>query len=147
MSSLLAEPAVRVFAFWYLILVLKMLAVVVATSLARFRTGTFATPEDYAAQGVTAPQGATTSPEVERVRRCLQNDLENILPFFGVGLIYASTGPSLTLARIYFAGFAVARIAHTVAYLRGMQPHRTIAFGVAQLFLLLMLVTALWTVL
>ena|SRR5215472_6918754 len=145
MPSLLAQPAVRSFAFWYLILVIKMLVVVVMTSLARIRSGTFATPEDYRFQGVEKI-ATEPNPDVERARRALQNDLENILPFFGVGLIYALTAPSLLLARIYFAGFAVARIVHTIAYLRGMQPHRSIAFLVAQVFLVLMIVGALWRV-
>ena len=146
MHSLLAQPAMRSFAFWYLILVVKMLIVIVMTSLARIRSGTFATPEDYKFQGVEKV-ATEPNPDVERARRALQNDLENILPFFGVGLIYALSEPSLLFARIYFGGFALARIAHTIAYVRGMQPHRTIAFAVGQILLVLMVVTTLWKVL
>ena len=146
MRSLLDQPALRTFAFWYLILVVKMLVVVVMTSVARIRSGTFATPEDYKFQGVEKV-ATEPNPNVERARRALQNDLENILPFFGVGLIYALSEPSLFMARIYFAGFALARIVHTIAYLRAMQPQRTIAFAVGQIILVLMVVTTLWTVL
>ncbi len=145
--DLLAIPAVRVFAFWYLVLVIKMLVLIFRTSALRMRSGTFTSPEDYAAAGVERPATLRVDEDVERVRRALQNDLENILPFFGVGLIYALSGPSLTAARIVFAGFAVARIAHTVAYLRGLQPHRSIAFGIAMLFLAWMILAGLWAVL
>lgn len=145
--DLLAIPAVRVFAFWYLVLVIKMLVLIFRTSAVRMRSGTFTSPEDYAAAGVERPATLPIDENVERVRRALQNDLENILPFFGVGLIYALSGPSLTVARIVFAGFAVARIAHTVAYLRGLQPHRSIAFGIGMLFLAWMILAGLWAVL
>lgn len=145
--DLLAIPPVRVFAFWYLVLVIKMLVLIFRTSALRMRSGTFTSPEDYAAAGVERPATLPVDEDVERVRRALQNDLENILPFFGVGLIYALSGPSLTAARIVFAGFAVARIAHTVAYLRGLQPHRSIAFGIAMLFLAWMILAGLWAVL
>jgi uncharacterized MAPEG superfamily protein len=145
--DLLAIPAVRVFAFWYLVLVIKMLVLIFRTSVARMRSGTFGSPEDYASAGRERPATVVPNEDVERPRRALQNDLENILPFFGVGLIYALSDPSLTMARIVFAAFAVARIAHTVAYLRGLQPHRSIAFGVGTLCLAWMLLGGLWAVL
>lgn len=145
--DLLAQPAVRVFAFWYLLLVVKMLMLIFRTSAARMKTSTFATPEDYGAIGVAPPAERAPDERIERLRRALQNDLENILPFFGVGLIYALSGPSLGMARFLFAGFAIARIVHTVTYLRGMQPHRSIAFIVGMLFFVWTLLLALWSVL
>ena len=146
--NLLAQPAVRVFAFWYLVLVVKMLVLIFRTSSARLSTSTYASPEDYAAVGLAPPPVPGPPDErIERLRRALQNDLENILPFFGVGLIYALTGPSLFMARLLFAGYALARIVHSVMYVRGRQPHRSIAFGVGMLILIWMLVVALWTVL
>ncbi len=146
--DLLAQPAVRVFAFWYLLLVVKMLMLIFRISSARMKTSTFSTPEDYAAIGATAPAGPPVPDEgIERLRRALQNDLENILPFFGVGLIYALSEPSLGMARFLFAGFAISRIVHTVVYLRGLQPHRSIAFMSGMLFFLWTLVLAIWSVL
>jgi len=146
--NLLAQPAVRVFAFWYLVLVIKMLVLIFRTSSTRLSTSTYASPEDYGAVGL-APPAVPAPPDerIERLRRALQNDLENILPFFGVGLIYALSGPSLFMARLLIAGYALARIAHTVTYLRGRQPHRSIAFCVGMFCLIWMLVVALWRVL
>lgn len=146
--DLLAQPAVRVFAFWYLLLVVKMLMLIFRTSTARMKTSTFSTPEDYAAIGASAPDGPLVPDQgIERLRRALQNDLENILPFFGVGLIYALSEPSLGMARFLFAGFAISRIVHTVVYLRGLQPHRSIAFMSGMLFFLWTLLLAIWSVL
>jgi glutathione S-transferase len=146
--DLLAQPAVRVFAFWYLILVLKMLMLIFRTSATRMRLSSFASPEDYAAVGAAPAAGDGTPDErVERLRRALLNDLENILPFFGVGLIYALSGPSLGMARFLIGGFALARVAHTIFYVRGLQPHRSVAFLLGMTFLLWMLLLALWSVL
>jgi glutathione S-transferase len=146
--DLLAEPAVRVFAFWYLVLAIKMLMLIFRTSAARMKTSTYASPEDYTAVGATAPPGGAGHDDgIERLRRALQNDLENVLPFFGVGLIYAMSGPSLGMARLLFAGFALSRVAHTIFYLRGNQPHRSIAFALGMLFFVWTLLLALWSVL
>jgi glutathione S-transferase len=145
--NLLDQPAVRVFAFWYLILVIKMQVLIFRTSRARLGSSVYASPEDYAAVGLSAPATPQVDQGIERLRRALQNDLENILPFFGVGLIYALSGPSLLVARLLFGGFALARIAHSVFYVRGRQPHRSIAFIAGMVLLSWMLFVALWRVL
>ena len=80
---------------------------------------------------------------IERVRRAHRNDLENVLPFFGVGLLYLLTRPSLGAARVYFIGFLVARVLHSVFYVASLQPHRTIAFAVGGLLMLGMVVQGL----
>jgi glutathione S-transferase len=145
---LMAQPAVRVFAFWYLLLVVKMLMLIFRTSATRMRLSSFASPEDYAAITGAAPAAAAVPDErIERLRRALQNDLENILPFFGVGLIYALSGPSIGMARFLIGGFALSRIAYTIFYVRGLQPHRSIAFMLGMFFLVCMVLRALWSVL
>ena len=45
------------------------------------------------------------------------NDLENIVPFLGIGLLYSLSGPDLSTAILHFRLFVGARIYHTVAYL------------------------------
>ncbi|HEY8517866.1 MAG TPA: MAPEG family protein [Candidatus Binatia bacterium] len=145
--DVLAIPAVRVFAFWYLILAAKMLVLIFLISRARMRAGVFVSPEDYAMAGRERPLAPVPDEHIERLRRALANDVENILPFFGIGLLYALSGPSLIWARILLAGFAVARIVHTVAYVRGMQPHRSLAFVIGMVCLWWMLLVALWSVL
>ncbi len=141
METLLHNPALRLFGVTYLILVLKMVALGYATSFYRIRDKHFATPEDYRLQGLTPK--TSVNEDVERARRAHRNDLENILPYFGVGLLYALTNPSITAARIFFIGFTAARVLHSVCYLWQLQPWRTLAFGVAQILMLLMLVITL----
>jgi len=140
MNTLLTNPALRLFGITYLILVLKMVAVGAYTSILRMRRGVYATPEDYNLLGIAAK---AIDEDIERARRAHRNDLENILPFFGVGLLYALTDPSLFAARIYFIGYLLARILHSIFYIRQMQPHRTIAFVVAMTLMLIMLVATL----
>ena len=141
----LADPVVRLFAVVYLLLVLKMALVGMYTSILRLGRKVYATPEDYRLQGL-APR-ATVDEDIERVRRAHQNDVENILPFFIVGFFYLLTHPSLGTARIYAIGYLVARLLHSVFYIRSMQPHRTIAFTAGGLLTLAMLVQTLAAVL
>lgn len=136
MKLLLANDAFDLFAVCYLILVLKMMALGSYTSLLRIRKRIFATAEDYAFQGLDP--SIQIDEDVERVRRAHRNDLENVLPFFGAGLLYSLSDPSGTGAAISFVGFAVARVLHGVFYVLSLQPWRTIAFGVGYVLLLWM---------
>ena len=140
MDATLANPALRLFGIVSLILVLKMAAVGLYTSTLRIGRKVFATPEDYALQGMPTRSG--NDADIERVRRAHQNDLENILPFFVVGFFFALTRPPWLAGEILFIGFAVARVLHSVFYIRAMQPHRTIAFTAGSLLSGVMVV---WT--
>lgn len=92
----------------------------------------FANPEDLP----PAKKGATPKfddPDVERVRRAHRNDLENILPFFTVGLLYMLTNPEPFIAINLFRAVAVARIIHTLVYAVVVipQPARGLSWGIA----------------
>ncbi|GBD24836.1 hypothetical protein HRbin30_00149 [bacterium HR30] len=137
MALWLEQPAMRLFALTYLLLVLKMAAVGWVTSYYRLRKRVFSTPEDYTAQGLSPRQ--VRDEDVERARRVHRNDLENILPFFAVGFFYALTQPSLGVARILFVGYLLARVLHSVFYLAALQPWRTLAFAVGQAITVVML--------
>jgi glutathione S-transferase len=103
----------------------------------------YATGEDYGMQGIEPsdePDG-----EIERVRRAHRNDLENILPFFGVGLLYSLSGPTMVGAQVSLIGFTVARVLHSIFYIRALQPHRTIAFAVGVVLMVWMTVASLFT--
>ncbi|KAH9488134.1 Microsomal glutathione S-transferase 1 [Bulinus truncatus] len=56
-------------------------------------------------------------PFVERVRRCHRNDLENILPFVLLGLLYLATDPDPNIASIILRIFTASRFFHTIVYL------------------------------
>ncbi len=67
---------------------------------------------------------------MKRAAAAWRNDLENIPIFLFLGLIYVTLGCWPAGAFIYFTIFAVARILHTIVYLRGLQPARTIFYAI-----------------
>ncbi|XP_032593808.1 microsomal glutathione S-transferase 1 isoform X1 [Drosophila grimshawi] len=122
----------RCYMGWSAILVLKMFAMSLITGIWRFITLTFANQEDLMSPKLKVK---FDDPNVERVRRAHRNDLENILPFFIVGLLYTLTNPSAFLAINLFRAVGIARIAHTLVYAVVVvpQPARALAFFVALL--------------
>ena len=141
MPRLLDDPVVRLYIVVYLLLVLKMAAVGTYTSVLRLGRKVYATPEDYALQGL--PRRTTDDEDIERVRRAHRNDLENVLPFFVVSFLYVLTRPSYGAAVIYLWGFLAARVLHSIFYIRGAQPHRTVAFVVGAVLMFVMLLSTL----
>ncbi|XP_030386657.1 microsomal glutathione S-transferase 1 isoform X1 [Scaptodrosophila lebanonensis] len=120
----------RTYVFWTGVLVLKMFAMSALTAVKRFKTKTFANPEDLMSPKLKVK---FDDPDVERVRRAHRNDLENILPFFIIGLLYTLTNPSTFLAVNLFRAVGISRIVHTLVYAVVVvpQPARALAFFVA----------------
>lgn len=139
MGDFMGQPAMHAFVIAAAVLVLKMVLTGNLTGLSRVAKGVFLTPEDYA---VTGKQDTGEDAFIERTRRIHRNDLENILPFLAIGWIFALTGISATVAAWLFGIFTVARIAHTLTYLGGLQPWRTIVYEVGNIVLLIITV---WT--
>ncbi len=127
MVAVLEQPPIQLFMVCAAVLTIKMVLTANATGLMRVLKGVYASPEDYALVGKSplAPDA-----QIERIRRAHQNDLENILPFFAVGFLYALTGPPYSVTWWLFVPFTVARVLHTVFYALGLQPWRTLAFEV-----------------
>lgn len=100
------------------------------TGAVRARTKSFPNPED------NRGEATLDHPDVLRVKRAHQNLLENAIFFYPIGALYVATGPSTTAAIAYFGTFVAARAIHTIVYLRGMQPWRTMAYGVGVLAVL-----------
>lgn len=74
---------------------------------------TFANPEDVLLRKQKVKFG---DEDVERVRRAHRNDLENILPFFAVGLLYILINPDAFIAINLIRVVAISRIIHTIVY-------------------------------
>jgi uncharacterized MAPEG superfamily protein len=128
------------------ILFFKMLANSVVQGRARTGAKVFVTPEDARFFGATAP-AADELPLVKRAAACWRNDLENIPIFLFLALIYVTLGCWPQGAFIYFTIFVIARILHTVTYLRGMQPARTIVYTLGLLVCVIMSIHILIAVL
>jgi glutathione S-transferase len=117
------------YALTTVILFFKMSANSVVQGVARTSSKTFVTPEDARFFAHSAP-AADEAPMVKRAAMAWRNDLENIPIFLFLGLIYVTLNVWPQGAFIYFSVFAVARILHTIAYLNGMQPARTIFYTI-----------------
>lgn len=83
-------------------------------------------------------------PDIARVLRAHSNAQASIYPFLLLGLVYVLAGGPGTPAIVYFAAFCTARILHSVAYLKGKQPWRTVFFTVSFLITIALLVHVLW---
>lgn len=132
MRSLLDVIAFRYWLISLVVLFVKMFANSAVQGLTRFRTRSFAWPEDAAM--IRGASVVERDPElVERASRCWRNDLENVPIYLFLGLGYVLSGGTPWWAALYFTTFTVARVAHTVFYLRGLQPYRNIAYQIGVL--------------
>jgi uncharacterized MAPEG superfamily protein len=133
MTASLSDPTMHLFVVCAAILVLKMSFTSLATAVFRNLRGVFISPEDYAIKGRAPGQ---PDEQIERIRRAHHNDLEAILPFLAVGFLAAATGAvSYWFAWWLFVPFTAARVLHTIAYSLGLQPWRSIFFGIADISL------------
>ncbi|XP_076277172.1 microsomal glutathione S-transferase 1-like [Lasioglossum baleicum] len=123
------EPEVfRIFSYWTAIVFFKMVAVIFMTIRYRFLKMIFLNPDDppYVKGGKVTPD-----PDIDRVRRCHLNDLENIPPWFIVTFLWLTTNPSAQLAGILIRTFVISRIVHTFSYaVVSKQPHRLVSYAV-----------------
>ncbi|XP_008942074.1 PREDICTED: microsomal glutathione S-transferase 1 [Merops nubicus] len=132
LTKLLDNEAFQAYATYATIVLLKMMLMSLLTVYFRITRKAFANPEDVATfgRGETAKKYLRTDADVERVRRGHLNDLENIVPFLGIGLLYALSGPELSTALLHFRIFAGARVLHTFAYLIPLpQPSRGLSWA------------------
>ncbi|XP_070532281.1 microsomal glutathione S-transferase 1-like [Ptychodera flava] len=116
------------------VLVGKMLFLLLLTSIVRIMRKNWANPEDAKAfsnarSNEEAKRMTVRDEAVERVRRCVLNDMENIIPFLLLAPMYVLTGPAHDTAVLFFRIFVVSRFVHTITYLFGLQPFRGFAYG------------------
>lgn len=133
-NLLLAFPGLRLYALCAIVLVFKMYAVGIYTASTRARLKMALNPEDAARFG--AQLSTAEHPEVERVLRAHRNDLENIPPFLILGFIAVLVGAPVWGLRVAFIAFTAARVVHSLAYIKAMQPWRSMSFGIGTLSVL-----------
>lgn len=139
----------RLYLLYSSVVLFKMIFLSFYTFHVRTKHGAFISEEDYCKDFPRDEMKALMKNEdVERVRRCHRNDLENILPFLVFGLLYSATNPSVFAATITFRTFTIARFLHSFAYLLPLpRPWRGVAFAAGFLVILYMGVQILFTVL
>jgi len=141
-----------------------MLLIMISVMVLRVLKGVFSVREDFAVwsallhflplawlQKEKAKKGTqskavdlpTSHPQIDRARNAHQNDLENLVPFLSLGLLYVLCG--LPAARLHFYVFTVFRFVHTICYLVvSVQPWRTFSHVIASLSLLSMSGRLIW---
>jgi len=126
-----ANPVFLAYAITCVVLCLNLLMLWVSSGAIRAKGGVAINPEDGARYGV--PVSEFDPPTVARLLRAHRNAEATIYPFLLLGLLFVFTGGKAAIAIPIFAIFVVARIVHSIAYLKAMQPWRTIAFAVSLL--------------
>src|SRR5213594_4395104 len=132
MSELTHNPAFVAYAGSAALLCLNLFGLWLYSGAARNRTRTLINPEDTRLlKGRSIVE--RDPPEVARVLRAHANAMANILPFLILGFLYVLLGASRTGALVYFGVFTLARYVHSVAYVAGLQPWRTVSYVVGLL--------------
>jgi uncharacterized MAPEG superfamily protein len=90
-------------------------------------------PEDQALNKVAAVVFEGGNDRTARYRRAHRNALENVPFFLVTALVLTLMGSAAGVAAALFYGFAVLRVIHSICYVKGVQPLRTIAFVLALL--------------
>ena len=126
-----ANPAMALYAMVATLLVFHLFILAGYTGYVRAKNKQFVNPED--AKLNKAENVEQEHADVARAKRAHQNALENAVPFFAVGALYAATSPSKTAALAYFGTFIAMRLLHSMFYLFGRQPFRTMSFAVGVL--------------
>jgi uncharacterized MAPEG superfamily protein len=131
MPNLAANPAFVAYAVSCLVLGLNLLLLWAYSGAVRGKTKT--TPNQEDARGTGTKLVETEPPEVARVLRAHANAMANIVPFAVLGLVFVLAGGSGTAANVLFGVFTAARVLHSLVYLAGKQPWRSIMFGIGAL--------------
>lgn len=140
-----ANPVFLAYAITCVVLCLNLLMLWVSSGAIRAKGGVAINPEDGARYGVQVSE--IDPPQVARLLRAHRNAEAANYPFLLLGLIYAFAGGRSAIAIPIFAIFVVARIVHSIVYLKAMQPWRSIAFAVSLLAIVVLMGAVVHTLL
>lgn len=137
LPMLLDDPQFKLYAICSSLLSLQMLFLGGMTAATRSKHKGYVNAEDYKVSFGDAKQiEGAEHPKVARILRAHRNLLESLPIFFALGLLCILAGVSPLGTRICIGTFTVARVLHSVVYIREMQPHRTILYGLGTLSLI-----------
>ncbi len=120
------NPAAVAYAISTILLCINLLFLWAFSGATRAKTKTTLNDED--GKAFHAAVVALDPPPVARVLRAHQNAMAAFVPFAALALVYVLFGATPLPARVLFFAFVAARWAHSIMYLRGLQPWRTICF-------------------
>lgn len=141
-------PELKLYAICSSILTLQMLFLGGLTAGTRAKRKGYMNPEDVKVSfGDASLVEGPEHPDTARVLRAHRNLLESLPLFFALGGIYLATGAPALGATICFLTFTIARVLHTIVYLKAIQPWRTVFYAIGALSLVAQVVLILMTVL
>ena len=119
----LRDPLFATYAIAATLMILKVVSMAWLTVFRMMQVrGGFRSPEDLKKTPLNpepSPNQLAPKEPVERVRRILLNDLENVPFFLIAGFLFVLTHPSLLLAQWLLYGYVVSRLLHFAAYFTG----------------------------
>jgi uncharacterized MAPEG superfamily protein len=115
-----------------------MLSIAMVQGRGRVTSGLFVLPED--ARMFKGTESPSEAPIVDRASRAWRNDLENIPIFLILAGIYVAAGLSAKAFAFYCLVFTAMRIIHTYAFIKAIQPWRTVAFTIGTVTMLAMMI-------
>ncbi len=137
----------KIYGITVVILFLKMLAIVLIQVNTRQKSNNFSTPEDVATFAKGGTGVAQESQLLQRATKTLNNDGENIPIFLFLATAYVNLGCWEQGTLIYFPLFVLSRFAHSIAFLRAIQPLRTRAYQLGLVVMIVLSGHILWTAL
>ena len=126
MSLISTYPALPAFTVALVALFMKTTLTSGLQVVSRVRAGVFPIPED-----ARLKRKRPADAEADFVRRCAnvwRNDTENLPLFLALALAYALLGAPAPAAQLLFAVYVVVRYVHTLVFLLGLQPWRTVLY-------------------
>ena len=130
MSQLANDPVFQSYVASVVLLSLNLLGLGSATAVSRSQATEVVNPEDKRLNPKASVVFDEGNDRTQRYRRAHRNALENTPMFMITGLLMAMLGPSLALAATLYGTYAFARILHSVCYVKGIQPFRTMFFAI-----------------
>lgn len=121
-------PAFRVWVLSLVILLFKMHANSGMQKRGRLDAGGYPRPEDAKMFGIEVKEDTGLALRASQIWR---NDLENIPLYLFVSLAYVLAGGPELWAWILFGTYTVARVLHTVCYVKSIQPWRFRCYATA----------------
>lgn len=142
MNNWLNNPAFVVYAITCLVLCVNLLFLWAYSGVARAKTKTAMNEEDAARFRASLTE--FDPPPVARVLRAHGNAQASIYPFLFLGLVFVLAGGSAGTGTVIFGIFTGARLLHSIFYLAGKQPWRTVFFSVGGLATIALMLDIIW---
>ncbi|HQY61724.1 MAG TPA: MAPEG family protein [Polyangiaceae bacterium] len=133
MNLLASLPAFPAYAATVIVLGLNLVGLANATALTRGQANEVVNPEDQALNKTAKVTLDNDNDRTARYRRAHRNALENTPWFMITAFVLTMMGTSGTVAAALFYSYAALRVLHSVCYVKGLQPFRTMSFAIAQL--------------